>query len=77
VGYYRSNSAVSDDLTVVCMPGYTFPDGNNVKHKITCDKPPYWNWDNIPECFPVNLENILLKILFVLIVKCLFLLTCF
>ena len=76
MGYYRSNSAVSDDLTVVCMPGYTFPDGNNVEHKITCDKPPYWNWDSVPECFPVNLEYIFLKIWFVLIVKCLFLLTC-
>ena len=76
MGYYRSNSAVSDDLTVVCMPGYTFPDGNNVQHKITCDKPPYWNWDSVPVCFPVNLEYIFLKIWFVLIVKCLFLLTC-
>ena len=59
VGYYRSNSAVSDDGTVICMPGYTFGDGNNVSHRITCDNPPYWNWQTVPECFPVR--NIFVK----------------
>lgn len=53
-GRQKPNTAVSlVDGTVVCLPGYTFPDGNTY-HNLTCDKPPNWNWGDVPECLPIS-----------------------
>ncbi|EFX88000.1 hypothetical protein DAPPUDRAFT_305494 [Daphnia pulex] len=53
-GTPKPNTAVSyEDRTVVCLPGYVFSDGQST-HYITCDSPPYWNWNQVPQCIKVN-----------------------
>lgn len=60
-GNPKSNTAVSyEDGMVVCLPGYVFTDGNTT-HYITCDSPPYWNWNAVPECIKVSFEFYLFK----------------
>ncbi|KAI9563229.1 hypothetical protein GHT06_010687 [Daphnia sinensis] len=53
-GNPKLNTAVSyEDGMVVCLPGYVFADGNTT-HYVTCDSPPYWNWNAVPECIKIN-----------------------
>nr|CAH0103056.1 unnamed protein product [Daphnia galeata] len=53
-GEPKPNTAVSyEDGMVVCLPGYVFADGNST-HYITCNSPPYWNWNQVPQCIKVN-----------------------
>jgi len=53
-GKQKPNTAVSYvDGTVVCLSGYTFADGNKV-HNLTCDNPPNWNWEDVPECLLIS-----------------------